>query len=97
MGMRPSDGFRPTMPHHAAGMRTDPPMSLPSASATQPLATAAAEPPLDPPGVREGSCGLRVTPHSGLSVMPAWANSGVLVLPTMMAPASSNDCTTASV
>ena len=52
IGIRPSDGYNPTMPHHEAGMRTDPPMSRPSASATQPLATAAAEPPLDPPVVR---------------------------------------------
>ena len=61
-------GFRPTMPHQAAGMRTEPPMSVPSASGTQPAATAAPEPPEEPPGVPLGFHGLRVTPQSGLSV-----------------------------
>ena len=41
IGIRPSDGLSPTMPHHEAGMRTEPPMSEPSARATQPDATAA--------------------------------------------------------
>ena len=67
-GIRPKLGFSPTTPDHAAGMRTDPPMSLPSASGTQPDATAAPEPPDEPPGVRSVSHGFRVTPHSGLSV-----------------------------
>ena len=40
------------MPHRAAGMRTDPPASVPSAPGARPAATAAAEPPLDPPGTR---------------------------------------------
>jgi hypothetical protein len=43
-------------------------MSVPSARDTQPAATAAAEPPEEPPGVRPVSQGLRVIPHSGLSV-----------------------------
>ena len=68
IGIRPSAGLSPTTPLHAAGMRTEPPMSLPSASGTQPDATAAALPPEEPPGVRSRACGLRVVPHSGLSV-----------------------------
>jgi hypothetical protein len=92
-GMRPKLGFRPTTPHHAAGILTDPPMSVPSASGTQPEATAAAEPPEEPPGDRDGSHGLRVTPQSGLSVKLAYANSGVVVLPTMIAPAPSSRST----
>ena len=40
------------MPHIDAGKRIDPPMSLPCATATMPDATAAALPPLDPPGER---------------------------------------------
>ena len=43
-------------------MRIDPPPSLPWASGNMPAATAAAAPPLDPPGVRVGSHGLRVIP-----------------------------------
>ena len=67
-GMRPKLGFNPTMPQKEAGMRTEPPMSEPSASGTEPLATAAPEPPEEPPGVRDLSQGLRVMPQSGLSV-----------------------------
>ena len=88
IGMRPRPGFNPTTPQSAAGMRTEPPMSVPSASGTQPLATATADPPDDPPALRAGSCGFRVTPQRGLRVKPEWANSGVVVLPTMMAPAA---------
>ncbi len=45
-------GLMPTMPVKAAGSRTEPPPSLPSASGQMPAATAAAEPALDPPGVQ---------------------------------------------
>ena len=77
-------------------MRTEPPASEPSASGTQPATTAAAEPPDEPPGVRSGFHGLRVMPQSGLSVRLEKANSGVVVLPTMMAPASHRRCTTSA-
>jgi hypothetical protein len=43
-------------------MRTEPPPSVPIAAAARPAATAAALPPLEPPGERFGSCGLRVAP-----------------------------------
>ena len=42
----------PTMPHSPAGWRIEPPVSVPIASGTMPAATHAAEPPLEPPGVR---------------------------------------------
>jgi len=92
-GMRPKLGLRPTTPDQAAGMRTEPPMSVPSASGTQPAATAAPDPPEEPPGVRDESHGLRVTPQSRLCVKLEYANSGVVVLPTMMAPAPSSRST----
>ena len=66
--MRPKLGFRPTRPQNEAGRRTEPPISQPSAMGTQPTATAAAEPPDEPPGVRSGFQGLRVIPQSGVSV-----------------------------
>ena len=69
-------------------------MSVPSAIGTQPEATAAPAPPEEPPGVRAGFHGLRVMPHSGESVKPEVANSGVVVLPTMIAPAASSRSTT---
>ena len=43
------------------------------------MATAAAAPPLDPPGVRFGSHGLLVKPRRGLSVTQRRPNSGMLV------------------
>ncbi len=44
--------------------------------------TAAADPPLEPPAVFDGSQGLLVGPHRGLSVTPFQPNSGVVVLPS---------------
>ena len=52
----------PTRPVKAAGMRVEPPPSLAVQKGTKPAATAAAEPPLDPPGVRSGFHGFRVVP-----------------------------------
>ena len=52
-----------------------------------PAASAAAAPPLDPPAVREVSCGLRVTPKSVFSVVARMPISGVFVLPISTAPA----------
>ena len=43
-------------------MRNEPAPSVPVATATMPDATAAADPPLDPPGVRSVFQGLRVMP-----------------------------------
>ncbi len=51
-GTRPALGRRPTTLLNDAGLRSEPPMSLPSASGTIPLARAAAAPPLDPPAER---------------------------------------------
>ena len=76
------------MPQHAAGILIEPPPSVPRASGACPLATAAAAPPEEPPGVRARFHGFRVTPNSGLSVKGLWPNSGVVVLPTSTAPAS---------
>ncbi len=55
-------GLRPTRPQLAAGMRIEPPPSLACAIGTMPAATAAAEPPLEPPALRPRSQGLRVGP-----------------------------------
>ena len=52
-------------------MRMEPPVSLPMAMKTMPEATAAPEPPLEPPGMRSVSHGLRTAPKCGLlEVMP---------------------------
>ena len=46
----------------AAGVRIEPPMSLPSSRGVKPAASAAAAPPEEPPGVRSGFQGLREVP-----------------------------------
>ena len=84
----PSVGLYPTNPHIDAGMRTDPPPSVVVASGANPAASAAAEPPLEPPGERSGFHGLRLAPNTLLSVNAVQPNAGVFVLPTTIAPAA---------
>src|SRR5947207_9962728 len=84
----------PTTPHKAAGWRMEPPVSEPNPSGANPAAIAAALPPLDPPGTRLGSQGLRVGPNAEFSVDDPMANSSRLVLPTTTAPAARNRSTT---
>src|SRR5690554_6291047 len=81
------------IPLKEAGMRTEPPPSVPTDSGAMPSATAAADPPLDPPLVLVGSQGFPVLPVSGLSVTPFQPNSGLVVLPTNTTPASRNRAT----
>ena len=52
---RPCVGRKPKTPQYAAGTRTDPPVSDPTAKSASPAATAAAEPDDDPPGSRPGA------------------------------------------
>src|SRR5690606_38143786 len=66
---KPTVVLKPKMPHRAAGTRTEPPVSLPSAKAHSPAATATAEPLLDPPG-RRGTCrsqGLTGVPRTAFT------------------------------
>ncbi len=53
-----------------------------------PEASAAAPPPVDPPALSAGFHGLRVRPNTSFHVLAPAANSGVLVLPRMTAPAA---------
>ena len=84
---RPRLGFIPTSAQHAAGIRSDPPPSEPVAHGTIPDATAAADPPEEPPGVRVVSQGLRVTPFAAVAVHGKIISSGTLVIPIGIAPA----------
>src|SRR4029077_5437233 len=68
----------------------DPITCVPRAALTSPAATAAAEPLLEPPGLRASSHGLRVALGS------AAANSVVTVFPRMTAPASRKAATAAA-
>jgi hypothetical protein len=69
-------------------MRIDPPPSLPVQIGIMPDATAAAEPPDEPPGVSSGFHGLRVTPWMYVRVQFTDPYSGDVVRPTSTAPAS---------
>src|SRR5579872_6785484 len=87
-GTRPTVGRKPTTLQNAAGLRREPPASLPSATGTIPQASATAAPPEDPPHVFVRSQGLRVAPNTVLKVWDPAPNSGVLVLPRVIAPAA---------
>ena len=83
-------GLSPTTPQQEAGSLMEPPPSFPCATGTIPLATAAAEPPLDPPVLYCKFHGFRVAPCSRLSVVLVKQHSGVFVLPTRINPACLN-------
>src|SRR2546422_9583139 len=86
-GRRPVVGLSPKVPHIDAGMRIDPPVSEPSAQGTMPAATAAADPPLEPPVNRATSQGLPVRPQADTRLVPPAARSCWLGLPTTTTPA----------
>ena len=71
-------------------MRIDPPPSLAWPTETMPAATAAAEPPDDPPVEWSRFHGLRDGPYASGSVVIVLPNSGALVRPMAMKPASRN-------
>ncbi len=58
-----------------------------------PAATAAAEPPLDPDGVRSRFHGLRVVPNASVWVTPSMPNSAEATMPTGTAPAARSRAT----
>src|SRR5450830_131796 len=87
LGTTPGEGRRPTTPHLAAGMRSEPPVFEPVHTGSMSVARAAADPPDDPPAFRCGLKGLPVAPHTGLRELAPAPISGTLVLPVTMAPA----------
>src|SRR5436305_386572 len=81
--MAPTLGLKPTAPQKLDGRRIEPTTWVPSPTGTMPAPTAADEPLDEPPGVRFGSWGFWVLCQGWVA-----ANSVVVVLPRMMAPAS---------
>ncbi len=77
----PYVGLAPKVPVTAPGWRMEPPVSVPMASGAIFAATAAAEPPPEPPGMRPVSHGFRVAPNAEYSVEEPMANSSMFVLP----------------
>src|ERR1700685_1049115 len=90
----PSDGFSPTIPLNAAGTRPDPAVSVPSENGTRRAPTAAAEPELDPPGIKSAPNALRGPPEGERTPTSPVANWSRLVLPITIAPARSSFSTT---
>src|SRR5260221_2475112 len=90
------DGLKPTTLQKAAGLRNEPPASEPVATGVIPQASATAAPPEEPPHVFDRSYGFRVAPKTVLNVCDPAPNSGVFVLPMMIAPARRMRSTTRS-
>ena len=61
-----------------------------------PVAAATAEPPDEPAGDSAKFHGLSVAPNTSLTVLAPVANSGVLVLPRIIAPARRSRPTTSA-
>src|SRR5262245_10255397 len=85
-GTRPGPGRSPTTEQKLAGVRRLPPRSEPVASQTCPAASAAADPPDEPPTVSRVFQGLRVSPNTGLNVLAPAPNSGVFDFASTMPP-----------
>lgn len=87
--IRRAVGLKPVSPQNAAGIRSEPPVSLPRPAAAMPCATEAAAPEEEPPATRgsSGCQGERGVPRQGLTPSPEKANSLMLVRPTSTAPA----------
>src|SRR5690606_32613278 len=81
----------PTVPVNAAGWRMEPPVSVPVAASAIRAATAAEDPPDEPPGTSflsypEGRQGLITGPVTAVSVDDPMANSSMATLPSITAP-----------
>src|ERR1700722_1719452 len=82
------------MPQQEAGLRTEPPVSVPNASGKNPALTPAPEPDEEPPGWWPGFHGLRAGGNGRSKLGPPMANSCVDSLPTTIAPAWRSFATT---
>ncbi len=71
VGTRPTVGLKPVTPLKAAGMRTEPPVSVPIEISLVPSATDTPEPDDDPPGACAGLTAfpgvpkMRIEPEAG--------------------------------
>jgi hypothetical protein len=84
--------FRPTMPLAADGPRMEPAVSVPRPNCANAAAMAAPVPPLELPGPRARSCGLRVCPPIELKpsgTTPALRMAGS-VAPITLPPPEAN-------
>src|SRR5580692_12356832 len=89
----PRVGLTPTTPQALDGETIDPSVSVPTASGAKPADSPAAEPELDPDGLRSSAYGFAVWPPSVDQPLVEWvdrkfAHSDRLALPMMTAPAA---------
>src|SRR5881392_789016 len=77
----------PTTPQKAAGWRIEPPVSEPSANKTSPAATAAADPPDEPPGTVSRFHGFFVFWNAEFSLEEPIANSSIFNFPIVIVSA----------
>ena len=85
-------GMKPTTPQWHAGLRIEPPLSVPMFTGVMPSAQATPAPVDEPPAVREGSQGLSAIGSNAL-VTPYIASSDNVVVPSTMPPAARTRCT----
>src|SRR5688572_17492561 len=78
----------PTRPHIEAGLRTEPPVSVPIAAGRNPAAVAAPDPLEEPPQKWSRFHGLRAGGHGRSKEGPPMANSWVESLPMNTPPAA---------
>src|SRR5262245_49249365 len=84
----------PTTPQNVAGLRIDPDVSPPVATVSSPAASAAADPLLEPPGVRDKFHGFAASGNAPPSPALPNENSGSFIFPTGTAPACFSFVTT---
>src|SRR5215468_5953265 len=89
----PSVGLIPTMPCSPAGTRPEPAVSVPIAISASPVATATADPALDPPLMNSGLRLSGTAPYGDRVPTRPVANWSRLVLPTTTAPAARSAAT----
>src|SRR5215470_274900 len=77
----------PVIPHMEAGLRTEPPVSVPSAAGSMPAARATPQPLEEPPGKWLPPHGFTAGGHGRSKEGPPMANSCVASLPITIAPA----------
>src|SRR5580693_1286120 len=94
----PRVGLMPTTPHALEGETIDPSVSVPTASGAKPTETPAAEPELEPDGLRSRAYGFAVWPPSVDQplverVERKFAHSDRFALARMIAPAARSRAT----
>ncbi|SKV53489.1 Uncharacterised protein [Mycobacteroides abscessus subsp. abscessus] len=91
--MTPTVGLMPTMPCSPAGTRPEPAVSVPIAISACPVATATADPELEPPLMYSGRRESDTAPYGERVPTSPVANWSRLVLPTTTAPAARSAAT----